>query len=201
MNRTAIAAGLPRRAMHLALLAMSLSLASCTGTSLPTISAAAANAQLAAGYQVGAGDQLRVTVFDEPELTGEFTVGEEGHLALPLIESIDVSGMSPAQLGEAVAERYLTGGYVLSPRVSVEVLVYRPFYILGEVNQPGEYAYSDALTLEQAVAKAGGFTPRADRGSVILTRQDWGDSRRVELDGPPLEIAPGDTISVREAFF
>ncbi len=201
MVRSGLVGKLPKRAMRHGLLICSLALASCTGSGMEVMSVSAANGQLAQGYQIGAGDRLRVTIFDEPELTGEFTVGEEGHLALPLIESIDASGLSPAQLGDAIAQSYLAGGYVLSPRVSVEVLEYRPFYILGEVNQPGEYEYGDRLTLEQAVAKAGGFTARADRGSVILLRQDWGTARRVQLDNTPLEIAPGDTITVREAFF
>jgi len=201
MTRSVSTGGLPKWAMRNCLLVFGLALASCTGSNMPLISVASANGQLAQGYQIGAGDKVRVTVFDEPDLTGEFTVGEQGHLALPLIDSIDASGMSPAQLGEAVTNSYAVGGYVLNPRVSVEVLEYRPFYILGEVNTPGEYEYGDRLTLEQAVAKAGGFTPRADRNSVILLRQDWEVARRIELDGTPLEIAPGDTITVREAFF
>jgi len=201
MTRTGFADGMSKWAMRHGLLVFALALASCAGPNLAVMSVTQANGQLAQGYQIGAGDKLRVTVFDEPDLTGEFSVGEEGHLALPLIDAFDASGMGPAQVGEAIAQRYLVGGYVLSPRVSVEVLEYRPYFILGEVNTPGEYEYGDRLTLDQAVAKAAGYTPRADRSSVILLRQDWDTARRIQLDGTPLEIAPGDTITVREAFF
>lgn len=179
-----------------------LVLAACTtANSLPTATIAAVNAQVVEGYRISAGDKLRITVFDEPELTGEFEVGDGGILAMPLIEAIIADGLSTAQLTTAIGERYRAGGFVLSPRVSVEILEHRPFYILGEVAEPGEYPYSGELTLEQAIAKAGGYTARADRGVVILRRQDWSTARALRLDGTPLQIIPGDTITIRESFF
>ncbi len=159
------------------------------------------NGQLSSGYAIAPGDKLRVTVFDEPTLTGEYTIGVGGELALPLIETIHAGGQSTAALTTAIADKLQQGGYVLVPRVSVEIIQHRPFFILGEVKLPGEYPYSGDLTLDQAVAKAGGYTPRANKGTIVIRRQDAKQGYRVRLDGTALKIAPGDTIIVQEAFF
>lgn len=159
------------------------------------------NKELDAGYHVAAGDKLRVTVFGEPSLTGEYAIGVGGDLSLPLIEAIPADGSTPKQLSQTITAALKAGGYVLDPRVSVEILQHRPFYILGEVKSPGEYPYSGDLTFEQAVARAGGFTPRANRRTVSLRRQNSSAQQRVKLDGVALKIAPGDTITVNESFF
>ncbi|MBC2665222.1 polysaccharide export protein [Novosphingobium flavum] len=159
------------------------------------------NRQLDAGYHVAAGDKLRVTVFGEPTLTGEYAVGVGGDLALPLIDAIPAGGSTPRQLAQTITTALKTGGYVLDPRVSVEILLHRPFYILGEVKNPGEYPYSGDLTFEQAVARAGGFTARANRRTVTLRRQNSSEQQRIKLGGVALKIAPGDTITVNESFF
>lgn len=176
-------------------------LASLPGCMSGGLSAESVNSTLVDGYRVGAGDRLRVTVFDEDSLTGEYEIGEGGGLSIPLIDPIDASGKTPGQLSGMIANELKQGGYVIAPRVSVEIIQYRPFYILGEVVNPGEYPYSGELTLEQAVAKAGGYTPRAEKSVVELKRKDWESARRVQLDGPSLRIAPGDTITIGEAFF
>lgn len=167
----------------------------------PTVLASQLNAEFAVGYRVAAGDKLKVTVFDEPSLTGEFQVGGAGELALPLIDPIPSTNLSPKEIASAIADKLKAGGYVLVPKVAVEVVTNRPFYILGEVRQPGEYTYSGDMTFEQSVARAGGFTPRANRSTILLRRQNWDSPRKVKLDGPSLKIAPGDTITVRESFF
>ena len=178
-----------------------LLITACMTDSLPTDTIASVNQSVTRGYRITAGDNLRVTIFDEPELTGEYSVGDGGTLALPLIDAINAGGLTSIELTELIASRYRAGGYVLAPRVAVEVLEQRPFYILGEVGEPGEYPYSGTITLEQAIAIAGGYTPRADRGWVILRREDWDTARLLRLDGTALRIAPGDTITVRESFF
>ena len=175
--------------------------ASCASTDFAEISAIQANSGLSEGYLIDAGDSLRVTVFDEETLTGEFDVGTGGILALPLIEPILVKDKGPQQVAQMIQASLADGGYVLDPRVSVEILEHRSFFILGEVETPGEYPHNGQLTLEQAVAKAGGYTPRAGRSSVILKRQDWPESRLVRLGQSSLMIAPGDTITIRESFF
>ena len=163
--------------------------------------AAEANAGLTQGYRIAEGDKLKVTVFEEAALTGEFGVGLDGSLSLPLISSMQASGQTPSELGAKITSALAAGGYVLTPRVSVEVSQHRPFYILGEVNAPGEYSYIGDLTVDQAIAKAKGYSPRANKSEVVLQRQGWAGGRRVRLGTTPLLIAPGDTVTVQEAFF
>lgn len=176
-------------------------MASCAASDLPLMSVADANSGLVQGYRIAGGDKLKVTVFDEPTLTGEFAVGLDGSLSLPLITSMQATGQTPNELSAKITSALAAGGYVLSPRVSVEVSQHRPFYILGEVNAPGEYPYIGDLTVDQAIAKAEGYSPRANKSEVVLRRQGWTEGRRVRLNAGPLLIAPGDTILVQEAFF
>lgn len=178
-----------------------LMLSGCAASSLPTIAVSDANAAMSQGYRLSGGDKIRVSVFDEPTLTGEFDVGLDGGLSLPLLGTIPADGKSAEQLAQAIAAALSEGGYVNDPRVSVDVALHRPFFILGEVQTPGEYPYSGDLTVEQAIAKAGGYTPRAARSEVVLRRASWPEPRRIKLGNSPLLIGPGDTIRVEEAFF
>jgi polysaccharide biosynthesis/export protein len=202
-NRIARSVDLAGRWLARLLMAIggALLLASCASSNLPIMSVNVANAGLLQGYRIAEGDKLKVAVFDEPTLTGEFGVGLDGGLALPLIAPIKASGLVPQQLADKIAAALAEGGFVLSPRVSVEVSQHRPFYILGEVAAPGEYPYIGDLTVEQAIAKARGFTPRANKTEVVLLRQGWSAGKRVRLGTSPLLIAPGDTITIQEAFF
>lgn len=175
--------------------------AACASNTLTVMSASQANSELALGYPIDAGDKLKITVFDEEPLTGEYNVGMGGALSLPLLEPIVVKNMNPKQVAQLIEERLSAGGYVLYPRVSVDILEYRPFFILGEVAAPGAYPHGGELTLEQAVAKAGGYTPRAKRSAVVLKRQDWAESKLIKQGDAALRVAPGDTIIVQEAFF
>lgn len=175
--------------------------AACASSDLPLISAAQANSELTSGYRIDAGEKLKVTVFDEDTLTGEYDVGFGGVLSLPLLEPIVVKDKDTTEVARLIEARLADGGYVLDPRVSIEIVDHRSFFILGEVTTPGEYAHNGELTLEQAVAKAGGFTPRADKHKVILKRQTWEAGRLIDLDQMALRVAPGDTITIRESFF
>ena len=175
--------------------------AACGSSDLPLISAAQANSELTSGYRIDAGEKLKVTVFDEDTLTGEYDVGFGGVLSLPLLEPIVVKDKDTTEVARLIEARLADGGYVLDPRVSIEIVDHRSFFILGEVTTPGEYAHNGELTLEQAVAKAGGFTPRADKHKVILKRQTWEAGRLIDLDQMALQVAPGDTITIRESFF
>ena len=194
----------PRKIRNLAALVAALllaPLAGCASSSLPELSVGEANRQVGEGYAVTTGDRLKVTVFDEPNLTGEYVIGASGELALPLIEPIPASGQPPNRIAEAIGARLKAGGYILNPRVAVEIMKFRPIYVLGEVGRPGEYPYDGKLTYLQAVAKAGGFTPRANRKVVELQRPGWPSGRVIKLTETPLAVAPGDTLVVREAFF
>ena len=189
------------RTLGLAIAPLAMALAGCAASSLPTIGVADANAAMSQGYRVSGGDKIRVSVFDEPTLTGEYDIGLDGGLSLPLLGTIPAQGKSAEQLAQAIAAALSEGGYVNDPRVAVDVAMHRPFFILGEVQAPGEYPYAGDLTVEQAIAKAGGYTPRAARSEVVLRRASWAEPRRIKLGTAPLLIAPGDTIRVEEAFF
>lgn len=150
-------------------------------------------------YRLGPADKVRVTVFGEEDLTGEFTVGAGGALAFPLIGEVRAQGRTTVELQDAIAQG-LRQGYILEPRVSVEVLTYRPFYILGEVNGPGEYPYTSNLTVLNAVATAEGFTYRADTRRVYIRRAgETGETAYRLTSTTP--VAPGDTVRIGERFF
>lgn len=168
---------------------------------MPTTTVAELNLGLKEGYQIGTGDKLRITVFDEPTLTNDYVVNDSGAIAFPLIDDVSTSQLTTSQLAAKIAAQLKTGGYVLSPKVAVEIVEHRPFYILGEVAKPGEYPYKGELTLSQAVATAGGYTARANKGTIKLLRQSSNRAVRVRVEDAPLKVAPGDTVIIPEAFF
>lgn len=150
-------------------------------------------------YRLGTADKVRVIVYNEPTLSGEFTVSDNGTLSMPLIGNISASGRSPREVATDIQAK-LADGYLREPRVSIDVLTYRPFYILGEVTKPGEYAYSSGLTALNAVARAQGFTYRANKRKVFLKRAGESAEKQVDLE-PGLEIRPGDTLRIGERYF
>ena len=150
-------------------------------------------------YRLGAGDRVKVIVFDEPDLSGEFELDGGGGFSMPLIGHVTAISLSPRALEDRLTGRLLDG-YLLRPRVAVEVLSYRPFYIMGEVNQPGSYPYRAGLTVLNAAALAGGFTYRADEDDIEISRQ--ADTGQSEFEAAPLtQIRPGDVIRVKERLF
>lgn len=150
-------------------------------------------------YRLGSGDKVRVTVYGEPDLSGEFFVNGSGRVSLPLIGEVDATNLSVSQFQDAV-QKALSDGYLKEPRVSAEVLTFRPFYILGEVDKPGTYPYTSGLTVFNAVATAGGFTYRADKNKVYIKRLGEAEERKLPLDQKVM-VAPGDTIRIGERFF
>lgn len=150
-------------------------------------------------YRLGANDKLRIITFGEPSLTGEFTVSDGGKISMPLIGEVDAVGRGVSELKAAIEAR-LKDGYLKDPRVSIEVLSYRPFYILGEVNKPGTYPYAAGLTAVKAVAIAQGFSYRADTRKVYIKKAGAQQEEKVPLTGD-LIIEPGDTLRVGERFF
>jgi polysaccharide export outer membrane protein len=150
-------------------------------------------------YTLDAGDKLRITVFGQEGLTNSYTVDAGGNINMPLIGSLPARGVSTQQLVSLITTR-LKQGYVREPHVSVEVENYRPFFILGEVNNPGQYPYVANMTAEAAVAIAGGFSPRASKSKVELTRNAPGQQihGQVPLTFP---LRPGDTVVVKERWF
>lgn len=150
-------------------------------------------------YRMGSGDKIRVITFGEESLTGEFSIGGSGMVSLPLIGEVKAAGLSIPEFQSQVESR-LKEGYLKEPRVSVEILNYRPFYILGEVEKPGTYPYTNGLTALNAVATAEGFTYRANTRKVFIKRVDGGSEQEFPLTTQTL-VAPGDTIRIAERFF
>jgi protein involved in polysaccharide export with SLBB domain len=150
-------------------------------------------------YRLGAGDKLRIIVYGEESLTGEFFVSGAGKVSFPLIGEIDAAGRTLPEVQKSI-ETKLADGYLKQPRVSAEVLNYRPFYILGEVMKPGEYPYTNGLTVLNAVATAEGFTYRANKQTVFIKRATTEGEHPFPLTtATPVE--PGDTIRIGERFF
>ncbi|MBB4198070.1 sugar transporter [Rhodoblastus sphagnicola] len=184
-----------RRILLLMCLAVAGMLQGCVHATAPTEFQAVASQP----YALGAGDRVRVIVFGQDSLSNSFSVDSSGHIAMPLIGLVPAAGRSPAQLATEIEGR-LRAGYVREPRVSVEIEAYRPFFVLGEVTTSGQYPYVNGMTVETAVAIAGGYTPRASRDHAELTRTQ--DGRTVTADVPMAQpVRPGDTIMVRERFF
>ncbi|MBI1383307.1 MAG: polysaccharide export protein [Rhizobiales bacterium] len=150
-------------------------------------------------YRLRPGDRLKVTVFQEAELSGEYEVSVHGRVALPLIGEVAATGFSIQEFKEAVTAR-LADGYLRQPRVSVEVLNYRPFYVHGEVRGAGEFKYQPGISFRDAIAMAGGSTYRADESYIILVRH--GDGREIKVPLPSQYLVlPGDNIRIPERFF
>lgn len=155
--------------------------------------------QIATAYTLGSSDRLRVTVFGHTDLSGEFEVDGAGSISMPLIGQVAAIGLSTVELEDSIAAS-LSDGYVLNPRVSVEVINYRPYYILGEVGRPGEYPYTSGLTVQNAVAAAGGFTYRANKRNVFIKSIDASEEVAYDLT-PATVVKPGDTIRIGERIF
>jgi polysaccharide export outer membrane protein len=153
----------------------------------------------AAEYRLGPGDQLRISVFGEEELSGQFVVSSQGTISYPLIGETAAAGLSISEFTQSLVDT-LRNGYVRQPSVSVEVTNYRPFYILGEVSNPGTYPYSAGLTVMNAVATAGGFTYRADDGPLYIKHAREEDERAYRLNSTT-PVQPGDTVRIPERRF
>ena len=158
-----------------------------------------ATAAPGAPYTLDSGDRLRVVVFGQDGLTNSYAVGADGNIDMPLIGLVRARGATTDQLAARIADK-LRQGFVREPHVAVEIEAYRPFFILGEVTQPGQYPYVANMSVETAVAIAGGFTPRAYRRQVTLTRVLNGQQLRMTVP-VTFPLRPGDTVNVQERWF
>jgi polysaccharide export outer membrane protein len=150
-------------------------------------------------YRLDAGDRLRVVVYGQEGLTNTYAIDAGGSITMPLIGSVPARGRTPAGLASEITTK-LRNGFIREPSVAVEIEAYRPFFILGEVAAPGQYPYVPNMSVESAVAIAGGFSPRARRDNVTLTHTDASGPTRMVV---PLgtAISPGDTVLVGERWF
>lgn len=151
-------------------------------------------------YKLDSGDRLRVVVFGQTDLTNSYMVDQAGYISMPLIGAVPARGRSTQELEGQIAAKLKSGSFIRDPDVSVEVDRYRPFFIMGEVTSAGQYPYVNGMTVQMAVAIAGGFTPRAQRSDVDVTRQVNGRVMTVRLL-PTQPVYPGDTVNVRERLF
>ncbi|WP_173931414.1 polysaccharide biosynthesis/export family protein [Chelativorans sp. Marseille-P2723] len=150
-------------------------------------------------YVMDSGDRLRITVFDQDNLTNTYSVDQAGYISFPLIGPVPARGHTATQIESAIVQK-LRNGYLRDPDVTVEIDRYRPIFIMGEVGSAGQYSYVPGMTVQQAIAAAGGFTPRANQGTVDVTRHINGQvmTGRVVTSDP---LLPGDTVYVRERLF
>ena len=179
-----------------ALTAAALVLCGCTGY---RPAPAAFHHSTVEPYHLDSGDELRVTVFGQEGLTGTYNIDQAGYISFPLIGAVPARGKTTAQLEAAIAGQ-LRKGYIRDPDVSIQVERYRSVFIMGEVGQSGQYNYVPGMTVQNAIAAAGGFTPRANQLSVDITRKINGKvlTGRVPISDP---VVAGDTIYVRERLF
>jgi len=150
-------------------------------------------------YSLDSGDRLRIVVFGQEGLTNSYVLDASGQIQMPLIGQVPARGLTADQLSERIGEM-LRQGFIREPHVAVEIEGYRPFFILGEVTQPGQYPYVANMTVETAVAIAGGFTPRGYHRTMTISRNFAGGTYRFEV---PITypICPGDTVQVQERWF
>jgi polysaccharide export outer membrane protein len=152
-----------------------------------------------AAYRLDAGDRLRIVIYGQEGLTNTYAIDAGGSITMPLIGAVRARGLTPEGLAAEITGK-LRNGYIREPSVAVEIEAYRPFFILGEVAAPGQYPYVPNMSVESAVAIAGGFSPRAKRDRVTLTHTDAGGSIRAVVPlGTP--VSPGDTVLVGERWF
>lgn len=151
------------------------------------------------GYKVGAGDRLTIRVAGESDITADYLVDGSGNISLPYVQTVHISGMTTPQIEKMITSR-LRNGYLRDPKVSVQATALRPFYILGEVTTSGSFAYQTGITVQNAIAIAGGYSARADQGQVLITRKNVAgtETHRVPVT---TQIYPGDIIYVRERWF
>jgi polysaccharide export outer membrane protein len=188
--------GVIRRAPALMVLALCVLLTACGG-GLPSEMAPAKATLPGDGYLLEPGNRVRVIVFNEPALSGDFTVDASGNIAVPLAGGIPSSGVTAKVLAKRIEDALIRGGFLKEPQVSVEIQTFRPYYVLGEVRQPGEFPYTTGVTVLGAIARAGGYDYRAREGEVLLVR---------DVDGQPKEfranertqLQPGDIVKVQQ---
>lgn len=155
--------------------------------------------EFATGYRVGAGDRLTIRVAGEPELTADYVVDAAGSISMPYVQTVGVAGMTSQQIETMIATR-LRGGYLRDPKVSAQVTALRPFYILGEVTTAGSFPYQPGITVQNAIAIAGGYGARADQTKVLLTRKTADGTKTYKVP-VTTQVYPGDIVYVRERWF
>ncbi len=176
-------------------------LSGCSTAPLPKVEQASeAKIDTSASYKIAPGDTVHIVVYNEADLTGDFLVLPEGNIQLPIVGVVPVAGLSADQLAQSLTEK-LDGKILVQPRVSVNLAQLRSVYVAGAVNRPGAYAFAPGLTVQMAVAMAGGYTDRGARRRVLVQRFG-GNERQFALDpATPIMVLPGDVLTVPDREF
>jgi protein involved in polysaccharide export with SLBB domain len=172
--------------------------AAVTAVAMTVLGLAPAVSAQTAGYRLGTGDKLKVTVFGEDDASGEYEIDSTGAISVRLLGRMAVKGMTVSEVEQALYDQYRSRGFFKNPKISIELVNLRPFFILGEVEKRGHYPYINGLTVAQAVAIAGGYTYRASRSRITIQRVGAAKEEPVGEDAP---VYPGDIIRVPERFF
>jgi polysaccharide export outer membrane protein len=173
-------------------------LAACGGPTVDPKVLSATAPSLATGYRLGPEDKIKVVVFGEEDVSGEFLVDNTGVMSAPFVGQIPVAGMTLREFETTYAEKLRGAGLIKNPRVSAEVASFRPIYVLGEVHKPGQYKYVSGMTIQRAVALAEGYTYRANENRVEITR---GGKKYSVAVAPNVEVMPADEIVIPERYF
>jgi polysaccharide export outer membrane protein len=173
--------------------------AGCGGNRMSS-KAATAPLPEAGPYQLDSGDKLRVVVFGQEDISGEYAVDGSGFISMPLINQVEARGRTVTELEKEIAQRLQSGNLLVNPSVSVQVAMFRPFFILGEVRQPGQFPYVEGMTVLTAVAMAGGFTYRAEQDNYTITRKVGAKAVEARAERNTV-VQPGDVIFVSERYF
>jgi protein involved in polysaccharide export with SLBB domain len=184
------------RALAAILLGASLLTACSSAGTKPCVGGAPAVDTSLSGYRLGPQDRIHVTVFRQPELSGDFALDGQGSLALPLVGNIRAGGLTTLDLEDAIEQRLESEHYLVNPQVGVEPLTYRSFYVLGEVSKPGSYEYRSDTTVVSAVALAGGYSYRAKTSSATIERAGCSFPAKVDT-----LVMPGDIVTIPERYF
>lgn len=150
-------------------------------------------------YQLGSGDSIAITVYNEPDLTTKVKINKSGKISFPFLKEIDVHGLTTKKLA-AVIQEGLLGDYLINPQVTVSIIEYRPFFIHGQVKQPGGYPFQDDLTLDKAIAIAGGLAARASKTNWKVSRVVDGKTTIIKANVTTV-ILPDDIIEIEQSFF
>lgn len=150
-------------------------------------------------YTLDSGDVVRISVFNQPDLSGEYMLDGDGRFSMPLVGSVEAAGLTPAEL-EAVLVDLYKPDYLVNPRIFIQVMNYRPYYLIGEVRGTGAFPYKAGMTYLTAIANAGGFTYRAKKDHVLVIRADDPEQKEIKLDVEE-KVQPGDIIRIEERLF
>lgn len=180
------------------LLFIALFLASCNDG--PQLAATDAPPTKGLSPRLQAGDKIKITVYGEERITGEYQLDTGGYVSVPLAGTVLAAGLTKGELERSLSKKLGSGGYVRNPAVTVDILTTRPFFVLGEVERPGQYPYQSGLNVVSAMAVAGGNTYRASKSYVLIQRAGEPDFREYPMS-PMVEIFPGDLMRVPERYF